>query len=156
MENNVINGGDLMLFLADKSLAFATSHKLSVNVETVETTSKDNGGKWVSKAARKISWNLSSENLYIEKGDTAKAQSAFGDLFDLMVARTPVKAVFAKASNAEVDEVPAEGGWLAAETGRYEGDVIITSLEANAPNGDNATYSVSFEGVGELKHTAEL
>ena len=73
MESNVMNGGDLMLFLADKSLAFATSHKLSVNVETVETTSKDNGGKWVSKAARKISWNLSSENLYLEKGDTAKS-----------------------------------------------------------------------------------
>ena len=40
MAGQVINGGDLMLFIDDKSIAFATSHKLSINVETVETTSK--------------------------------------------------------------------------------------------------------------------
>ena len=34
----VINGGDLMLFIDGESVAFATSHKLSINVETVETT----------------------------------------------------------------------------------------------------------------------
>lgn len=149
-----MNGGDLMLFLDNKTLAFATSHKLSVNVETVETTSKDNGGKWVSKAARKISWNVSSENLFIEKGDSTKKQSAFGDLYDLMIAREPIDAVFSKATNAGEDEIPAEG-WTADSTGKYAGKVIITSLEANASNGDNATYSVSMEGVGELTHTPQ-
>ena len=44
MAGQVINGGDLMLFIDGKSIAFATSHKLSINVETVETTSKDSGG----------------------------------------------------------------------------------------------------------------
>jgi hypothetical protein len=38
MAGQVINGGDLMLFIDGKSIAFATSHKLSINVETVETT----------------------------------------------------------------------------------------------------------------------
>jgi TP901-1 family phage major tail protein len=63
-KGNIINGGDLMLFIDGKSIAFATNHTLSINAETVETTSKDHGGKWVSKATRKISWTMNTENLY--------------------------------------------------------------------------------------------
>lgn len=148
---NVINGGDLMLFIGGKSIAFATSHKLSINVETVETTSKDSGGKWVSKAARKISWNMSTENLYSNEGEGM----TFSDLFDKLTAREPIQAVFCleKTYTAKVDEVP-EGGWLPATTGTYSGNVIITALEANAPNGDNATFTASFEGVGALTKAA--
>jgi tape measure domain-containing protein len=36
----------------------------------------------------------------------------------------------------------------------YSGKVIITALEANAPNGDNATFTASFEGVGALTKKA--
>lgn len=148
---NVINGGDLMLFIGGKSIAFATSHKLSINVETVETTSKDSGGKWVNKAARKISWNMSTENLYSDEGEGM----TFSDLFDKLTAREPIQAVFCLEKNytVKVDEVP-EGGWIPSTTGTYTGQVIITSLEANAPNGDNATFTASFEGVGALAKTA--
>ena len=118
MAGQIINGGDLMLFIGGKSIAFATSHKLSINVETVETTSKDNGGKWVSKSARKISWNCSTENLYSNDGEGLN----FSDLFDKLVARTPVEAVFCleKDYAAKVDEVP-EGGWVPSTTGTYTG-----------------------------------
>ena len=147
----VINGGDLMLFIGGKSIAFATSHKLSINVETVETTSKDSGGKWVSKAARKISWNCSTENLYSNDGEGIN----FDDLFDKLVARQEIEAVFCleKDYASKADNVP-EGGWLPSTTGTYVGNVIITALEANAPNGDNATFTASFEGVGALTKTA--
>lgn len=151
MAGQVINGGDLMLFIDGKSIAFATSHKLSINVETVETTSKDNGGKWVAKAARKISWNCSTENLYSNDGEGLN----FSDLFDKLVAREPIEAVFCLEQDCatKADEVP-EGGWLPSTTGTYSGQVIITSLEANAPNGDNATFTASFEGVGALTKKA--
>lgn len=151
MAGQVINGGDLMLFIDGKSIAFATSHKLSINVETVETTSKDSGGKWVAKAARKISWNCSTENLYSNDGEGM----TFDQLFDKLTARTPIKAVFCleKDYSTKKDEVP-EGGWLPVTTGIYSGNVIITALEANAPNGDNATFTASFEGVGALTKTA--
>lgn len=144
---NITNGGDLMLFIGGKSIAFATSHKLSVNVETVETTSKDSGGKWVNKAARKISWNMSTENLYSVDGEGLN----FSDLFDKLVAREAIEAVFCleKDYATKAEEVP-DGGWLPSLAGTYSGKVIITSLEANAPNGDNATYTASFEGVGAL------
>lgn len=147
----VINGGDLMLFINDKSIAFATSHKLSISVETVETTSKDSGGKWVSKAARKISWNCTTENLYSNDGEGV----TFDQLFDMLVAREEVDAVFCleKDYATKADKVPADG-WIPSTAGTYFGKVIITNLEANAPNGDNATFTATFEGVGALTKTA--
>jgi predicted secreted protein len=80
---NIINGGDLMFFINGKSVAFATSHKLTINAETVETSSKDSGGKWVTKSVKKLSWNGTTENLYSNDGEGV----TFDTLFDLMVAR---------------------------------------------------------------------
>nr|DAJ77706.1 MAG TPA: major tail protein [Caudoviricetes sp.] len=148
-----INGSDLMLFLkgtgdtAAKSIAFATSHSLSISAETVETSSKDSGGKWVSKAPRKLSWTMSTENLYSLDGEG----STYDDLFTLMTGREEIEVVFSleKDYESKADEVPT-GGWTPITTGQYKGKAVITSLELNAPNGDNATYSASFEGVGAL------
>ena len=36
-----IKGGDLMLFVNGKSIAFATSHTLSISTDTVDTSNKD-------------------------------------------------------------------------------------------------------------------
>lgn len=148
-----INGSDLMLFLkgtgdtAPKSIAFATNHSLSISAETVETSSKDSGGKWVSKAPRKLSWTMSTENLYSLDGEG----STYDDLFTLMTGREEIEVVFSleKDYATKADEVP-EGGWTPVTTGQYKGKVVITSLELNAPNGDNATFTASFEGVGAL------
>ena len=84
-----------------------------------------------------------------------RTSDEFDQLFDKLTARTPIKAVFCleKEYSTKKDEVP-EGGWLPATTGTYSGNVIITALEANAPNGDNATFTASFEGVGALTKTA--
>ena len=61
--SNVILGTDLMLFKGNKTLAFATSCKLTINANVLETSSKDSG-KWVSKQAAKLSWTASSDNLF--------------------------------------------------------------------------------------------
>ena len=66
-----------------------------------------------------------------------------------MVKKTPIDAVFGLKSETATD-VPSEG-WTAATTGTYTGKVVITSLSLNAPNGEYATYSAQFTGVGELK-----
>nr|DAD94564.1 MAG TPA: major tail protein [Siphoviridae sp. ctREU2] len=149
-----INGSDLMIFLDlegtgenYKSIAFATSHSLSISAETVETSSKDTGGKWVSKAPRKLSWTMNTENLYSVDGEG----STYDDLFTIMTDRKELDVVFSleKDYATKKDEVPT-GGWTPITTGQYKGKVVITSLELNAPNGDNATFTASFEGVGAL------
>ena len=55
-------------------------------------------------------------------------------------------------SDPNANEMP-EAGWTLAE-GAYTGSAVITSLEANAPDGDKATLSISFEGTGPLAKEA--
>ena len=101
---------------------------------------------------------MKSENLFSastdDKGET------YADLFEKMIARTPVELVFALEGNStnledkKLDAVPTDastGFWKPTEDMGYSGKAIITNLEANAPNGDNATFTVDFTGVGELK-----
>lgn len=145
INDKIIEGGDLMLFIGGKSIAFATSHSLSISAETAETTSKDNGGMWVSKAIRKISWTMNTENLYSIDGEG----NNYDTLFDAMVNKTFLTAVFA-TKGIDANDVP-EGGWTAKADQGYTGSVVVTSLELNAANGENATFTASFEGVGELK-----
>lgn len=144
-----IKGGDMMLFVNGKAIAFSTSHTLSIKAETKDTSNKDEGGgDWASNEVGLLSWSAKSENMYSVDGQG----NNYKDLFDLMIKKTPITATFSKKKE-EVSEVP-EAGWTASKPD-YEGKVIITSLELNAPNGDYATYSVEFTGVGELKQVNE-
>lgn len=140
-----IRGGDMMLFVNGKSIAYATSHTLTISGDTQDTSNKDEGGgDWASNEVSTLSWTAQSENMYSLDG----AGSNFDDLFDIMVAKTPVTATFSKKTETAVN-VP-EGGWTASKPD-YEGKVVITSLELNAPNGEYATYTVNFTGIGALQ-----
>lgn len=144
-----IKGGDMMLFIDGKSIAYATSHTLEITGETTDTSNKDEGGgDWSSQEVSILSWSASSENIYSEDGEGDN----YEDLFDLMVAKQPIDAVFAKKSQTATD-VPT-GGWTKSAPS-YEGKVVITSLSLNAPNGEFASYTAQFQGVGALvKKTA--
>lgn len=145
-----IKGGNLMLFVGTKSIAYATNHTLEITGDMADTSNKDEGaGDWGSQEVNLLNWTMTSENLYSLDGEGDN----FADLFDIMIAKTPVTAVFALKSQSATD-VPT-GGWTAstpaANNPVYEGQVVINSLSLNAPNGEYATYTASFTGVGELK-----
>lgn len=149
----IIKGGDLMLFINNKSIGYATSHSLSISADTKETSTKDSGGKWQTSEVGIISWTASSENLYANKAEGM----TYSDLFDAMVARTPIDAVFTLEGNStnleagdKEDKAPT-GGWTPKANSGYQGKVIITSIELNAPNGEEASFTVQFQGTGELK-----
>lgn len=153
--SNIIKGGDLMLFIGGKSIGYATNHTLSINVDTKETSTKDNGGKWQTSEVGIISWTASTENLVAH---TVEGKD-LNDLIDAMIARTELTAVFSVEGSStdleehKLDNVPT-GGWTSKNVlnsfNGYTGSVIITSVEVNAPNGDNATYTVQFTGTGAL------
>ena len=96
-------GKDLMLFIDGKAIALATSCKLGLSAETIDTQSKDSG-----------IW-------------------------------TEEQPVLSQSHQSSVQSL-AEGA--------YTGSAVITSLEANAPDGDKATLSISFEGTGSLAKEA--
>ena len=143
MKANAVLGKDFMLLLGGKALALATSCKLSISAETIDTQSKDSG-IWTEKDIKKLSWNGSSENLFSADDKV----NGYDVLLDLMLKRKPIEAKFGIPANADSDEVPSSGWTLPAAS--YSGNVLITNLELNAPDGDEATSSATFEGTGKL------
>lgn len=149
---SVIKGSDIMLFINGKSIGFATSHTLSVSLETKETTSKDSGGKWQNSEGSILSWTCSSENLVADKAEGI----GYDELFQLMIARKPITGVFALEGSSpdlaegKLDKVKT-GGWTPKANDGFTGEMLITNLEKTAQNGENATFKVDFQGVGELK-----
>ena len=134
---NILLGTDLMLFKDNKALAVATSCKFTISANAMDISNKDSG-KWTSKKAGKLSWNASSDNLFILEEYTT--------LVGLMTSRTEVDIQFSTVSNPDKAD---DADWAANSDG-YEGKAIITSIDVNANDGETATYTVQFEGTGAL------
>ena len=150
MANTIIKGRDLMLFNNDKSIAYATNHTISITANTTDVSSKDHGVYGGTEVVS-FSWEIQSENLYTE--------TAYNELFDAMIAGasgTKLTVKFGlKAESGDGTVVDGDyTNWTPKATGYYTGECYITSLQANAQNGDNATFSVTLQGVGKLERAA--
>ena len=168
MAQKVIKGDDLMLFngTTGKSYAYATAHTLTITADTADTSSKDHG-VWAGNEVAKISWEITSENLYTTEG--------FDSLFDSLINRKAIEVVFGLKQKGKADSTVADGDYsnwtpdytTAETTGApkplsgdtttkdmYMGSAYITSLTANANTGENATYSVTLTGTGSIKRAA--
>ena len=146
--STVINGTDLMVFVEGVSIAYATNHTLSISVETTDTSakSKDNAAAaWATVKPKTMSWSMTSENLYSED---ATAGKTYTQLRALMNAGTKVNLVFCVKDEDTATSVPTAGWTPGAST--MAGEAYITSLDLNAPDDDNSTFSVSFTGTGAL------
>lgn len=149
---DIIKGSKLMVFLNDAPIAFATSHSLSITVNTTEVSTKDHGD-FPSVIGNNITWEITTENLYSDNAESA--------LWGAMKTMQPVTVKFAPASNYNnatsqkgIVGVESASEWTAG-TAIASGKALITSLSVNAPSGDNATLSATFTGVGELDQAGE-
>lgn len=146
MANTIIKGHNLMLFDASgNSYAYATNHTLSISGESQDVSSKDHG-VWKATSVAKINWEITSENLYTTQD--------FDTLFAAMIARTPIDIFFGLKSEADDGKTVVDGdytNWTKTATGAYTGKAVITSLSVNAPDGENATYSITMTGAGKLE-----
>lgn len=140
----VMDGRDFMIFVGGKATALATSHKLTVNAETSDSASKDDG-MWDEAIVSKMSWDASTEALV-----SAEGTDSYDTLFDLYLAKEPVDLIMGTPENINKDGVP-EGGWSVPTGNYYKGKALITNLERTDSNGSNATFSASFKGVGKLE-----
>lgn len=143
---DIVKGSMLMAFLDNKAIGFATSHSLSLTLNTTEIATKDHGD-YPGIVPQTIGWEVTAENLYSDAGEKVYMEA--------MLAKKPIEIVFAKASNYSatdekgiVDTEP-EKNWTAGEA-IAKGKAYITSFSINAPAGDNATMSITFTGNGSL------
>lgn len=125
-------GKDLMLFVGGKAIALATSCKIGMSAETIDTQSKDSG-IWNEKDIKKLGWNCSSENCFSADADI----NGYDKLFAMMVAAQPVDVAFGIPDNRG-NSLPSAGWELPQKP--YQGKALITSLELNASDGDKATF----------------
>ena len=144
----IIKGRDLMLFNSDgHSYAYATNHTFTMTAETSDITSKDHG-VWGASEVSRVTWEITSENLY--------STEDYDSMFQTMTAGEPITIRFAlKNTPSDPDMTPADGNmalpyWTSQNT-FYQGKALITSLVANANNGENATYSITLTGVGKMQ-----
>lgn len=129
----------------DRVKAFATSHALTLNGETQEINTKDHSQN-NTIVLGKYNWEVSTEGLF--------TQDDFDSLFDAMVTGEPFKVIFGiKAEDDTFGQNIVDGDYQTYTNDNcnyYSGNVIISSLVANANNGENATCSITFTGVGKL------
>ena len=152
-----LKGKDFMIFVGTKAVALATNHTLSLNTETSDTSSKDDG-IWSDAEITGMSWQATSESIGAYTGD-ADTDLSYEELIDLYMKGEPVDLVMGIPKNQTNDGVP-EGGWqepddAAPSLAHYKGRALITSLELNAPNGENSSISATFTGIGKLAKVAK-
>jgi predicted secreted protein len=140
----IFNGTDLILTVSPSSggsnakLMHSTSVSLSINVDTIDVSTKDSAGFRDLIGGQK-SFSLSADGLMDFAGVAADTEP--DELFTQMMARTAVTFVFGLAS-------PASGDYT------YSGSGFITSLEMTGGVEDAPTYSVSIEGTDALTQTS--
>ena len=142
-KNDLQLGEGLMLYVTGDSgllpIAYATSHSLSVNGETIDTSSKMSGA-WQDFLIGQLNWQITSDAL-VSKTD---GHMSFNTLFDIMTAREGIPVTVGTPKNTE-DFV------LDTAKPILEGEAAITSLEQTASNGEVCTSSATLQGLGELR-----
>lgn len=160
MSANVINGTDLCLFITTgstkKCIALATTCKIGVTMSTRKIASKDSG-IWEDSAVGRMSWTCDSDQLFTQDfsgvsqtgttANTANSGFTYDSLMDLMIARTPIVITVGAVTTSGMGYQQTLG------TGRnLTGTALITKLDLNAKDNDNATYTITMEGTGALTH----
>lgn len=121
-------GGKLVRIAKDKSCS------ISVSVETKSVTGKTLG-KWVKRRAVRLSWGITSENLFTFEG--------FDMLFEKMVSMQPVIVTFSPVRKNIY-------GMTFDDSRRYFGEAYIVSLSGQGDKNDAGQLSIQFDGSGEL------
>lgn len=144
--DSIVYGGDLMFFIGSGTtklpLAWSTSAKLSTSVEIKKVSSKDHVGKSVTKTTGTFDWNGSTDCLL--SFDNLSGTTYLKQVYTMYKTGIPINIIFsAKTGNTQA--------WTSDQTKpTFIGQAIISTMDITAGDGEQATYTVSFEGSGDL------
>ena len=128
----IINGHNMRWFVGAVAIAKATSCSISISGETRDTSHKDigtgAGAGWSGAEYGKKAWEGSCSALFAEADTFETLWTAFKDSTKLAV----------------------EFSTDVAGSKMFSGNAVITSLEMQADDNEDVTYSISFTGDGEL------
>ena len=147
-----VNGKDLMLFIDGKAIALAKTFSLTLNAETLDTSSKDDGIWEESELVQARNYDISADAVYCADAERGAVDLTYDALFEKFVAGVAVPFVFGIPSNV-ADTFP-QTGWKAPTNGGYSGKMLITSLALNGNKGEAASLTLNGRGVGALAKQA--
>lgn len=148
------DGGDIMLFVYENSsytsVAHASSHTLSLSVDSEEINTKDAGGfAWTEPG--KINWEISVDSFYTNEG--------YNFFMGKLLSQSEFKVLFGPKAEAHDSpsvntEASGDGNWTPSTSSYiYYGQAVITSLDWTAAQGSKSTFSATLAGKGSLSYT---
>lgn len=144
--NTDIFRGQLFVFVKGNPIAYGKDATLNVTTEEIDVSNKMMSGGWKGSLPGKKSFSVTSESLYTQKED----QESFPSLLRRQIKDETFDFVLGEA---KVDNQTATGGQFELDKSKpyYKGTMMITSLDVKSTDGDIATCSASFTGVGALE-----
>jgi TP901-1 family phage major tail protein len=115
-----------------EAVAHCTSASISMNMDLRDSTTKSSGG-WQENLGGLKSWELSGD-AFVEVSGATGADVL--ELTDTLFAGAAVQCTFGVSGMV------------------YDGTALITSISIDAGVEENATYSISLTGTGELELNA--
>ena len=148
---NKIRGKALMVAVNDaneyRTFCYATSHKLSINVQTADVKTKDDNDQAISKEVTGKSMSLSCEHLISDVSHDSCIQTE--DVLGITMNGCVTALAFGYYPDAVGHAVDSEtDNWGEADQILIEGDFLCTSFSVNAPNKENSTYTAEFQLCG--------
>lgn len=137
--------GQLFLFLGDNPVAFASSCSLEISIEEIDISNKMMGD-WAASLPGKKSFTISSESLLTR----LQGSTSYDELLKHVDSGETFQFVVGEATVTNKTNTGGEFA-LDADKPSYKGEVMLTSLSLKSDNGQIATCSASFKGVGALQ-----
>ena len=147
--NTDIFRGQLFIFTGtgeeQKPIAYGKDATMNISTEEVDVSNKMMSGGWKGSLPGQKSYTVTSESLMTNK----EGQESFGSLLDKQINDETFPFVMGEA---KVSEKTPTGGKFELDKSKpyYTGTLMITSLDVKSTNGDIATCSSSFAGIGAL------
>lgn len=124
----ILKGQKINLKVGGSVIAKSTSCSLSVSANTADESSKDDSDPMFdSPTVTAITWSCTNESFIVSVAALVELITLFKNHGSVAVEMTDAKDVTAGSGNA-----------------------VITGLSVNAPNGENATVTLSLQGNGVL------
>ena len=123
-------------------IAAAKTLSLHVSLTLEDATTKDTAGEWTIQEPTSLSYDITTGAL-VRSGETitsAVGAKALADIETIYEAGTPVKW--------KIANVGGDNNRTASST-IVSGSVVLTQLQLNGPNRQNADYSATLNGYGE-------
>tara|TARA_R110000824_G_scaffold143876_1_gene311649 strand:- start:12 stop:449 length:438 start_codon:yes stop_codon:yes gene_type:complete len=142
MANGQLNGTDLGVYIGGTLVAYSTSATLNVNHSPRSTSNKEDGG-WETAMEGYRNWDVSCDAMYawLDPAGSAISNETLSEIFtSYITTRASFTLTFGVTSSSTGDT-------------KYTGTAWLTSASLSAPNEDTSTFSVSFQGSGELTQT---